>query len=121
MPDPDEGSEQSSDGTVIACQPDEAGKRCCGGSTHETLADSIRSVEERPDGYELLFAGSDEVLDAVATFLQRETDCCPFARFTVEVSPGLEEVRLLFAGPDGTKALLEEGLFDDDRLAAARE
>lgn len=122
MSEPDEESGREPEEAVVACQLDEAGKeRRRGGQVHETLAAAVREVEERTDGYEFVFAGRDEVLDAVSTFLQRETDCCPFARFTVEVSPGLEEVRLLFAGPEGTKALLEEGLFEDDRLAAARE
>lgn len=109
---------ENRDETATECQLDEGESRR-EGRVQETLTGAVRAVKGM-EGYELLFAGSDEVLDAVATFLQRETDCCPFARFTVEVSPGLEEVRLLFAGPEGTKALLEEGLLDD-RLAAARE
>lgn len=82
----------------------------------ETFAEAFRDAEEREDGYEFVFDGSDEMLEAVTTFLQRETDCCPFARFTLEVTPGLEAVRLLFAGPEGTKDLLEAGLFDEEFL-----
>lgn len=107
------------DGDVqVACRLSEAGKdERRGGWVHGTFVDELRDVEEREDGYEFVFEGSDEVLEAVSTFLQRETACCPFARFRVDVSPGLETVRLLFAGPEGTKELLEDGLFEDGELA----
>lgn len=117
MIEPDESHE-----IPIACQLTDAERdRRRGGSVQETLTEAIRGVEERPDGYEFVFAGSDGVMDAVATFLQRETACCPFARFEVEVTPGLDEVRLLFAGPEGTKDLLEEGLFRDEEFGPAIE
>ena len=104
----------------VACGlSEEERERRQGSWVERTFLASVRDVEELEDGYAWVFDGSDDVLEAAATFVRRETDCCPFATFHLEVSPGLEEVRLRFTGPDGTKELLEGGLFRNEALAPA--
>lgn len=101
------------DDVPIACTLDEAERERRRDRTAETLIGAIRSAEEREDGYEFVFDGSDAVLEAVSAFVRREATCCSFARFRIEVPQGFEEVRLLFAGPEGTKGLLETGLIEE--------
>ena len=113
------GDATSSDLEVACGLSEEERERRRGSGVERTFLASIREVEELEDGYAWVFDGSDDVLEAVATFVRRETDCCPFARFHLEVSPGLAEVRLRFTGPDGTKELLRGGLFRNEALAPA--
>ena len=116
----DETANDRSGDLEVACGlSDEEREQRQGGWVERTFLASIRNVEELEDGYAWVFDGSDDVLEAAATFVRREADCCPFARFHLEVSPGLEEVRLRFTGPDGTKELLEGGLFRNEALAPA--
>lgn len=105
------------DDVPVACTLNEAEKERRRDWVEETLVGAIRSAEEREDGYEFVFEGSDAALEAVSAFVRREATCCSFARFQITVPQGFEEVRLLFAGPEGTKELLETGLVEEFDLA----
>lgn len=101
------------DDVPVACTLGDAEKERRRDWVEETLVGAVRAAEEREDGYEFVFEGSDAVLEAVSTFVRREARCCSFARFRIAVPQGFEEVRLLFAGPEGTKDLLETGLIEE--------
>ena len=105
------------DDVPVACTLDEAGKEQRRDWVAETLVDALRGAQEREDGCEFVFEGTDDVLTAAATFVQRESKCCAFARFRIDVPQGFDEVRLLFAGPEGTKDLLEVGLLEEFDVA----
>ena len=73
---------------------------------------AVVDAEEREDGYEFVFEGTDDVLEAAAMFVQPESKCCSFARFRIDVPQWFEAVGLLFAGPEGTEDRLETGLVE---------
>lgn len=102
----------------VACTISESEKeRRKGNWVEETFTQELRDVEETAAGYALVFEGSERTLEAAATFVGNEAQCCSFARYRIEVDQGFETVTLLFEGPEGTKALLEEGLFGELDLA----
>lgn len=72
------------------------------------LLPRLERVTERDDGFTFVFPFSDDTLAAVTKFVQLETRCCSFGSFDVSVSPP-EPILLDFYGPDGSKALIEEG------------
>lgn len=112
---PDDTTEY--DDVPVACTLDETETERRRDWVEETLVASIRDVEERADGYEFVFDGDEDVLEAASTFVRREANCCAFAQFRIDVPQGFDEVRLLFAGPDGTKDLLETGLLKEFDVA----
>lgn len=88
-----------------------------GNWVQETFERELRTVEETPDGYAFVFEGSERTLEAAATFVGNEAQCCSFARYRIEVDQQFETVTLRFEGPDSTKDLLERGLFGELDLA----
>lgn len=82
-------------------------------AVHQTLVSRYLGTMEQSEGYTFRFTGSVPALDAVATFVSNELQCCSFATYTIEIEPPYEETRLTVSGPEGTK-----GLFADlvDRL-----
>jgi hypothetical protein len=69
-----------------------------------------RRVSERPDGYALALATSDEALAAAAAVIRLERRCCPFLRFTLTVEPGDGVVELALTGGPGVRELLSTWL-----------
>ncbi|MFT4904062.1 MAG: hypothetical protein ACI8UR_000611 [Natronomonas sp.] len=98
------------DNVPVACTLPKAERENRRDWVETTLTTELTDIEEREDGYEFVFRGTEEVFEAVSTFVKREAECCSFARFRIEVPQAFETVRLQFDGPDGTKQLLEEGL-----------
>ena len=96
----------------VACTLTEEQEEARSERVRSTLASNYRGVEERDDGYTLLFDGVDESLSAVAAFVSNELQCCSFAEYGIDVSPPYEETRLTVGGPEGTKAMFGEGLVD---------
>ena len=73
------------------------------------LVDLVRRAdhhEERPNGHCLRFAGSDDVLEAIARTVNLERQCCRFLRFTVTAEPDGGPVSLELTGPPGTRDFL---------------
>lgn len=106
------------DDLPVACTISEAEmERRKGNWVEETFKRELRGVEETDAGYAFVFEGSEETLEAASTFVSNEAQCCSFARYRIEVEQGFETVTLLFEGPEGTKDLLEEGLFGELDLA----
>lgn len=83
-------------------------------------ADSVRSLlisnyagyDEREDGLDVRFDGTDESPRAVAQFVSNELQCCSFADDEIAVSPPYEETVLTITGPEGTREMFREGLVD---------
>ena len=68
--------------------------------------------EERDDGVDVQFAGTDESLKAVAQFISNELVCCSFAEYEIKVSPPYDETILSIRGPDGTREMFLEGFVE---------
>lgn len=94
---------------TIACElsPEEAAHR--EEWVRSELLPHLEGVAEREAGYAFTFDGSSTAYEAVATFVQLESRCCPFATFEIELPPGAEEIEVRVTGPDGTRELLHEG------------
>lgn len=94
----------------VACTLSEEGKEARPDRVQSVLTENFAGAEEQPDGYTLVFEGTDESLSALATFVANEHQCCSFAEYGIEVSPPYEETRLTITGPDGTKDVFGEDL-----------
>lgn len=73
-----------------------------------------RRVSERPDGYALSLAASDEALAAAAAVIRLERRCCAFLRFTLTVEAGDGRVELALTGAPGVREFLSTWLAPDD-------
>lgn len=70
------------------------------------LAGEARSVEERDDGFELVFPSEDQLVTGLFELVAAERRCCPFIRFELVFEPHLGPVRLSLRGPEELKSLL---------------
>jgi hypothetical protein len=93
---------------VLACNPgamtSEQRRRYA--ELSKTLRESVREVQELPNGYEFEYAPDPAVLLAVAEFVSLESRCCPFYRFVLEKEPGDGPLRLRVTGPAGAKEFI---------------
>jgi hypothetical protein len=74
--------------------------------TTTQLVQSVQRVQEVEDGYEFLFPNETEFIPKIAEFISNERLCCPFLKFTLEVFPESEPIRLSLTGPEGTQEFL---------------
>ena len=74
--------------------------------TTTRLMESIQSVQERENGYELNFSNETEFISKIAEFIAKERLCCPFLKFTLKVSSEDEPITLTLTGPIGTQEFL---------------
>lgn len=70
------------------------------------MAHALERVE-RPDGFAWRFEARSDVLQAIATVIDAERQCCAFLRFELTVAPGNGPVWLAVTGPAGTRDFLE--------------
>jgi hypothetical protein len=73
------------------------------------LQELVRRAEhhdERPDGYRLRFAPSEEALTLIGRAINAERLCCRFLRFTLTVEPDEGPIQLDLTGPAGTREFL---------------
>jgi hypothetical protein len=68
----------------------------------------VRSRVERPDGFAWRFEARTDVLQAIATAIDAERQCCPFLQFELTVEPRGGSVWLAVRGPAGAKEALTE-------------
>lgn len=68
--------------------------------------------QERENGIDIRFDGTDESLQAVARFTANELQCCSFGEYEITVSPPYEETVLTVIGPEGTRQMFREGLVE---------
>ena len=63
-------------------------------------------VKETENGFVYEFSSSSERINALATLIALEHECCPFLSFRLTVAPGEAPVLLELSGPPGTKEFL---------------
>lgn len=76
------------------------------------LVSQYVGFEERDNGVDIRFNGTDESLQAIARFTSNELQCCSFAEYEITVSPPYQETILTITGPDGTRQMFREGLVE---------
>jgi len=76
------------------------------------LVSHYSGYDDRADGLDIRFEGTDESLRAVAQFIADELQCCSFAEYDITVSPPYEQTVLTVTGPEGTRQLFREGLVE---------
>lgn len=69
-----------------------------------------RGLDDLPDGVGLRFSAEAKSVLVLAEFITLERLCCPFLRFSLEVRPGADEVRLLLTGREGVRHFLRAEL-----------
>lgn len=73
----------------------------------------LEDAERDGDEVVLTFDGAGETVEAVARFVNEESDCCSFATYEIAVEPPFEETTLTVSGPEGTGELFEAELLVD--------
>jgi hypothetical protein len=63
--------------------------------------------ESIPNGLRLQFAASTQTLQAIASTIDAERQCCRFLRFDLTVEPDGGSMWLTLSGPDGTAEFLD--------------
>lgn len=97
------------DPDVVACSMNEAEVERRREWVHAELLPPLEEVIEIPDGFTLVFEGTDEALGAVMKFVHLESRCCSHVTFEIEVSPGAEPTTLTLSGSEEAKELTREG------------
>jgi hypothetical protein len=72
------------------------------------MSEAVEQIRELPDGLAFRFPADE--YDAVTTFVARERLCCPFLRFTVDVTPEGGPLELRLTGPDGVTPFIRAEL-----------
>jgi hypothetical protein len=62
--------------------------------------------EPLPNGVRLQFEASSEALQAIASTIDAERQCCRFLRFELTLDPDSGPIRLTLTGPAGTAEFL---------------
>ena len=71
----------------------------------EILKTKILEKQELADGYKYKFAGTDQLLDEITSFIKSERLCCDFFVFVLTISD--DEIWLSVTGPDGAKEFIK--------------
>jgi len=65
------------------------------------------ATERLPDGMRLRFTASTAALEAIASTIDAERQCCRFLRFALTIEPDAGPVWLTMTGPAGTAEFLD--------------
>ena len=97
--------------TPLACVPDaipSAERGAHFARLARLFTESVREQRDLPDGYAFTF---DAVaFDELTRWISLERHCCPFLRFTTELTPDAGAIRLQLTGPAGTREFLDAEL-----------
>ena len=74
--------------------------------THNLLA-GVQETRELENGFALRFVNEAGRLGQLTEFIERESRCCPFLNFSLEVLPEQGPVWLRLTGPAGAKEVLQ--------------
>ena|SRR5690625_2084985 len=66
------------------------------------------SAEETPNGYTFSFPNDQTLLLKIAEWISMENRCCPFIKFSLNVSGDSESIRVELTGNEDVKKLLKE-------------
>lgn len=97
---------------AVACTLTEEAEKDRSEEARSLLVSHYTGYEERENGLDIRFDGTNESLQAVARFTSNELQCCSFAEYEITVSPPYEETVLTVTGPDGTRQMFREGLVE---------
>lgn len=86
----------------IACSLDAAGIETRRVEFQATVGSQVSARKELSDGIEMEFAPGNDLLPALARFIEDERKCCQFLRFTITVEEGGGPISLGVRGPAGS-------------------
>jgi hypothetical protein len=75
-------------------------------SVTDALFTAVQETLELENGFAFRFINKPNQLVQIARFIQRESQCCPFLKFNLEVEPSSGPVWLRITGETGTKEFL---------------
>lgn len=106
---PTPGDTPTADALPIACNPNAipAEQREQWIATGIRLYQAVEEVRELPDGYAFRLPATSEMLTLAVEDIAYERLCCPFLRFTLEVTPGEGPLWFRLTGSQGAKAYLK--------------
>lgn len=76
----------------------------------KSLKEKVLEKKELKDGYAFRFAGTDENLEELMSFIKAERECCDFFIFNLSISGDKSEVWLALTGVEGAKDFVTEEL-----------
>ncbi len=76
-------------------------------SSSQHLLDQVQETRELVNGLGFRFPNQPALLVEIAEFIGRESLCCPFLDFTLEVGPEGGPVWLHLTGAEGTRQFLQ--------------
>ena len=72
------------------------------------LVTRAQRSETISDGYRLTFEATSDTLQAIASTIERERQCCQFLRFQLTIEPAGGPIILDLTGPDGTREFVRD-------------
>lgn len=75
----------------------------------KSLKESVKEIQELPDGYAFRLPDDTKTILATAEFITYEKLCCPFFKFNLEVESDSKSMWLKLTGGEGAKQLLKTG------------
>lgn len=75
-----------------------------------SLKAKVVSKKALKNGYVYAFAGTDEVVDELISFIKTERQCCDFFVFNLSISGDKSEARMEITGPKGAKEFIDTEL-----------
>jgi hypothetical protein len=85
-------------------------------SMTDSLFDAVQETRELENGFVFRFLNQPGQLVQIAKFIERESQCCPFLEFTLEVKPSGGPLWLYISGAEGTKEFLQTELTQIQKL-----
>ena len=79
-------------------------------SMTDALFATVQETRELENGFTFRFLNQREQLMQIAQFIKRESQCCPFLKFTMEVEPSSGPIWLRISGEAGAKEFLQAEL-----------
>lgn len=70
------------------------------------LFEAVQRIQEVENGYRFTFPNETELILNIAEFISNERLCCPFLKFTLNVTRNSESISLTLVGPEGTQEFL---------------
>jgi hypothetical protein len=73
----------------------------------KTLGESVKEIQELPDGYAFRLPDDGKTILSAAEFISYEKLCCPFFKFNLEIESDGKPVWLKLTGREGVKQFLK--------------
>lgn len=71
-----------------------------------SLFAAVQETRELENGFAFRFLNQPDQLTQIASFIEYESQCCSFLKFTLEVEPSSGPIWLHITGEEGTKSFL---------------